>query len=663
MKKIIDGSDLLSQNPDVAAEWHPNKNGSLSPSDVFANSNKKAWWLGKCNHEWQAVICTRNKGVGCPFCSNKRVLKGFNDLAFLYPSIAQEWHPSANGELQPDEVTAGSDKIVWWHGKCGHNWKQRIANRKNGQGCPICKRNNMSKVMSAIHIKKGGALSDSSPDLLEEWHPTRNIGITPDSITAGSATIVWWLGKCGHEWQASPSNRSKGTNCPFCSNQKVLAGFNDLQTLNSDIAQEWHPSRNGSLLPTQVTPGSNKQVWWQGTCGHEWLQSISKRCKMHRGCPECARKLQTSFPEQAIFFYVKQFFPDSINSYHDVFGSEMELDIFIPSLKTGIEYDGSQWHTSAEVQLRDSNKYELCRKNGIRLIRIVEDFNDSDSLLCDFIINISRHPSAKVLNQTIIFLLRYLTNSKDEYTVDTERDGLAIREQYITGSTSSPFSERFPELLLDWDFVKNGNLNPSMFSQSSGTPVCWKCHTCGHEWIARIATRTSGSGCIKCGYIKRTQSRLGGRVSREGSFVDLHPQLGLEWDYVKNTGLSPDTFLSGSTKLVWWKCSSCHHEWEATIASRSKGSKCPECLKTIRANKRKELSILKNGSLEQNNPTLSLEWNYERNTFTPKEIAANSHTCVWWTCSKCGNVWLAEIKARNKGAGCPHCKVTPVNHE
>lgn len=75
MAKLIVGlNDLATVNLDLAAEWHPTKNGSLLPSQVTAGSSKKVWWLGKCGHEWEAGVSSRNKGIGCPYCSGHRAI-------------------------------------------------------------------------------------------------------------------------------------------------------------------------------------------------------------------------------------------------------------------------------------------------------------------------------------------------------------------------------------------------------------------------------------------------------------------------------------------------------------------------------------------------------------------------------------------------------------
>lgn len=71
---------------------------------------------------------------------------GVNDLATTYPSLAAEWHPTKNGKLRPDMVTAGSHKKVWWiisyddpiTGKhFDFEWENTISARTSGAGCPF----------------------------------------------------------------------------------------------------------------------------------------------------------------------------------------------------------------------------------------------------------------------------------------------------------------------------------------------------------------------------------------------------------------------------------------------------------------------------------------------------------------------------------------------
>jgi len=58
-------------NPKLSKEWHPTKNGVLTPEDVTPYSNKKVWWVCEKKHEWSVAICNRNRGTGCPYCSGR----------------------------------------------------------------------------------------------------------------------------------------------------------------------------------------------------------------------------------------------------------------------------------------------------------------------------------------------------------------------------------------------------------------------------------------------------------------------------------------------------------------------------------------------------------------------------------------------------------------
>ena len=127
-----------------------------------------------------------------------------------------------------------------------------------------------------------------SSKLIKEWHPTRNYPLVPENFKAGSSKKVWW--KCSkgddHEWEAGINDRTGGHGCPFCSNLKV-SKTNSLAKVNSQLAREWHPTRNGLLLPENFKAGSNKKVWWK--ClrfSHEWESTIANRSR-GSGCPYC----------------------------------------------------------------------------------------------------------------------------------------------------------------------------------------------------------------------------------------------------------------------------------------------------------------------------------------------------------------------------------------
>ncbi|MBR6548783.1 MAG: zinc-ribbon domain-containing protein [Clostridia bacterium] len=71
---------------------------------------------------------------------------------------------------------------------------------------------------------------------------------------------------------------------------KLNIGVNNLAAGFPALATEWHPTKNGTLTPRQVTPNSHKKIWWRCSNGHEWKTSVNNRTSLHRGCPECSKK-------------------------------------------------------------------------------------------------------------------------------------------------------------------------------------------------------------------------------------------------------------------------------------------------------------------------------------------------------------------------------------
>ena len=277
-------NDLRTRFPEIASQWHHSKNGDLTPDKVTASSGKKVWWLLKYYDpitgkqfvfEWKASVASRTKSKnGCPFLSGRAVWSGFNDLRTQFPEIAAQWHPTKNGDLLPNAVTAFSNKTVWWKleyddpitGNCFEfEWQAAIVWRtKQGHGCPF---------LSGDRVWPGfNDLQTLFPQIAKQWHPYKNGDVLPSEVTAGSKKRVWWLyvyddPKTGQhfdfEWMATVGSRAYGGNgCPFIHGLAVWPGYNDLKTLNPELASQWHPSKNGELTPDMVTRFCNKKVWW-----------------------------------------------------------------------------------------------------------------------------------------------------------------------------------------------------------------------------------------------------------------------------------------------------------------------------------------------------------------------------------------------------------------
>ncbi|WP_235500927.1 zinc-ribbon domain-containing protein [Agreia sp. Leaf244] len=184
-------NDLASQRPDLLEEWDYNANGADTPDRVFVNgSARRHWKCAKHDHRWITTVAMRNEGSGCPYCSSHRVLAGFNDFASARPSLVKEWDQAANGDLKPTQVTARSNKRIWWKCAAGHQWQSTPSNRFIGTGCTRCIGAQTSLIEMSffaafqeqlgdlrngarVLVKKRGQLRSMSLDILGTSHGQR----------------------------------------------------------------------------------------------------------------------------------------------------------------------------------------------------------------------------------------------------------------------------------------------------------------------------------------------------------------------------------------------------------------------------------------------------------------------------------------------------------
>ena len=213
MAMLTSVHNLAVVHPKIAKQWHPTKNGNLTPAYVTPSNNTRVWWLCQKGHEWQVSVSNRvHFGTGCPFCSGKRV-SADNCLESVLPHIASQWHPTKNKGLTPKDVTPGSRKKVYWICENGHEWQAQVSSRLRGSGCPLCAKRRATK---QNNLKK------KNPRLAKQWHPTKNEGLLPQDVTPRSAEKVWWICGKGHEWEATVVARSKGTVAPTARARKPV---------------------------------------------------------------------------------------------------------------------------------------------------------------------------------------------------------------------------------------------------------------------------------------------------------------------------------------------------------------------------------------------------------------------------------------------------------
>lgn len=276
------------KHPDLAVEWHPTKNGDLRPEDLLISDRRSVWWICKKDpsHEWEVSVESRARSnYGCPHCNKEKKKKDYPLFQDYSPELVSQWHPKKNNTLNLFDFKANSSVKVWWvcPVNSSHEWETAIRNRTlREQGCPFCAKN---------RVTTKNSLKINYPKIAEQWHPTKNGKLTPHNVSYGSAKKIWW--QCtknkSHEWQQTITARTQRNvfKCPLCKEIK-----NNLQKEYPEIAAEWHPTKNETLKPDQVSRASGKKVWWKCTVNpdHEWQAIIENRTIIGTGCPYCAKE-------------------------------------------------------------------------------------------------------------------------------------------------------------------------------------------------------------------------------------------------------------------------------------------------------------------------------------------------------------------------------------
>ena len=323
-------NDLSTTHPDLAAQAH-----EWNPTEFSFGSGKLREWKCEFGHIWEARIYSRRTS-GCPVCSGRLLLTGFNDLETKYPELAKEaegwdpastisgtnrklkwkcskcgyvWETSANQRIskgrgcakcshqvvttgvndlatlypnialeangwEPALILAHSSKKLSW--KCqdyGHIYDSKVANRTGlGRGCPVC--------AGQVFVKGFNDLATTHPELAKSalgWDPSEYGYSDP-------AKMSWRCEKVGHTFVAQINNRAiRNDRCPICSGKEVLVGFNDLRSQSKELASEasgWDPET--------VTISSGIRKRWLCSEGHSWMATPANRTN-GTGCPECAK--------------------------------------------------------------------------------------------------------------------------------------------------------------------------------------------------------------------------------------------------------------------------------------------------------------------------------------------------------------------------------------
>ena len=307
--------------------------------------------------------------------------------------------------------------------------------------------------------------------------------------------------------------------------------------------------------------GTHERQWrCQCDCGR--LTVVNEyNLKGHKSlsCGLCGQSV--SIPEKAIFYYMSQIFDDIEENYKPDYLDGKEIDVYIPSLKVGIEYDGQQWHKDVDADIQKNN---ICRGNGVYLIRVREPKCPESDQLDKVIITPKTTTNGTHMTEPIKELICFLKEKyhvKADIDVDCLRDNADICKTIMSSMELNSLSAKCPDVATEWDYEKNAPLTPDLVPHRSGKKAWWICKN-GHSYSSVIASRT---GDEKCGCPYCAGKKL---LSGFNDLKTIRPDVAAEFDEQKN-GISASEILWCSNKKMWFKCSRCGHEWQSKVSNRT----------------------------------------------------------------------------------------------
>ena len=644
MKKksyIIDNKLLMS-------EWDYEKNKNLEISKITENSKKFAYWkCSKCGYKWKACIGNRAKNhTGCPACANKILIVGVNDLATTNPEVAKEWNYKKNYPLTPQNIRKGTHKKFWWTcSSCNYEYKASPNHRTTHDSkCPKC--------LGAKAIVGITDLATTYPEIAKEWHPTKNKNLKPTDIKAGSPKKVWWkCSICNYEWETSTYHRVYiNSECPACTKKAVVMGVNDLATLYPEIAKEWHPTKNSTHIPKDVSLGSRKKFWWQcQKCNYEWEISVRQRIKTKFGCPKCSGRLL-------------------IPGINDLATTHPEITE---------EWDYEKNYPLIPAQIKASSKkkvwWKCTNRNHTWQAAIRER-----AVVGNGCPKCSSGRQTSFPEQTIFFYIKKLypdaiNRYKTDFLGKMELDIFIPSINYAIEYDGEPWhrgnkkeTEKRKYIKCQRNNIKliriREKLSPLGLNYADyeySTDKIYK-----DQNLENIIRRVLAHLDFSCRFFKhpidvnieRDRIKILDAYrskQKQNSLAVTHPEIAKEWHPTKNGNLTPDKFTKGTNYRAWWKCSKCGYDWQTIISHRvASKSGCPKC-------KGKKV-ILGGNDLASLHPEIAKEWHPTKNgDLTPNKFMKSSGYKAWWKCSKCGHDWQTSINHRVASkSGCPKCRGT-----
>lgn len=513
LRTAAPGQSLADLHPEVAALWHPRKNGDATPDKAMPGSNFAAWWICPNGHEWRRRVRAQVMNNSCPLCQYGNAhgdVDSDQPLADLHPEVAGMWDQKHNRQVTPSTVRPTSTlKVHWRCPACHHAWVRTVADQVRVGRCEQC-RYGTARVFH--HPKQGNSLADRDHSVAALWDRAGNGGVGADSVSIMSGLSAWWKCPDGHMWERSVKDQCVLGVCPTCDPGRLAlveeakrAGVTappigqSLADLHPDVAAWWCSELNGALKSTMVNARLSRSVWWECPRGHRWSASVLKQARNGCACQDCYSELAREASVAVQAPSVAQWWDAGLNA---VRGMDVE-SVPASSKRTA-------WWRCERGHLFDAPVSDMVAR-----------------------------PVCPV----------------------------------CTGGGSLDVAR--PDIAELWDYRRNSGVSVSSVNENSGREVWWICPE-GHE-VCQSVESMCRAGCSECARVKRVEAVLDGRVCVfENSVEHLRGDVSALWHPNRNGEVLARDVEPDSPLMVWWKCPE-GHEWRESVAQCVNRGGCARC--------------------------------------------------------------------------------------
>ena len=499
----------ISQHPILSRVWAYGFNGDYDPAKLGVHSNHSfKWKCPQCGEIFSAWTKTAISHEGlCKKCykptkvrkHTEGMIKRNGSVADI-PEVVEIWHED---NPDPSTICKSADLTVKIYCKdCGKIVERTVKNitHHNQYYCLDCAEQRRRKAYAKTRMENHETC-EAYPEIMAIWDWERNEK-RPEEVPAGGVqTIYLKCPKCGKRWKSMPYAR-KGKH-PCCGNcgrtigakknaQEHIKKFGSFGDKYLQYVSWWHPTKNGTATPFNIAPNDKELRHFRCDRGHTFTAKPCNLGPKRGGCPKCKPGIHSSFMGKAVFFYLKQL--TKAQSEKRIKDTMFTMDVYLPELKTCIEYDGVNFHKGNKAMTRDLRKNDLLEERGIRLIRIMEWQSDHHNV-CTIFYDYDKGDFQSCMN-TLCDML-----SLPHIEVNMERDTPAIYKLLHPDVLENSITKVAPQIVRYWDKKANGGISADKVAANSHLLFHWRCPDCSDTWVTNPANeKRKVYPCEKCGW-------------------------------------------------------------------------------------------------------------------------------------------------------------------